>query len=154
MEEFFVLLFAMGLVSKHTLKDYWSTDFVVRSSLHREIVSRNRFEEILRHLHVVDNRSSLDSSAKHDCLWKIRPFVDRLLSTFKTMFEPGKQHSLDEATCLFKGRVSFRTYNPNKPHKWGIKIFEVCDAGTGYCCCFNIATGESRTVYNIVLDLM
>ena len=91
---------------------------------------------------------------RHNRFWKIRPFIDRLLSTFKTMFEPGKQLSLDEATCPVKGRVSFRTYNPNKPQKWSIKIFEVRDAGTGYCCCFNIATGESRTVYNIVLDLM
>ena len=155
MEKIFGLLFAMGLVHKPTLKDYyWLTDFVVRSSLHREIMSCNRFEEILRHLHVVDNRSSLDSSATHDRLWKIRPFIDRLLSTFKTMFEPGKQLSLDEAICAFKSRVSFRTYNPNKPHRWGIKIFEVSDAGTGYRYCFNIATGESRTVYIIVLDLM
>ena len=154
MEKFFGLLFAMGLVQKPTLKDYWWTDVVVRSSLHREVMSRNRFEDILRYLHVVDNRSSPDSSATHDRLWKIRPFIDRLLSTFKTMFEPGKQLSLDEATCAFKGRVSFRTYNPNKPNKWGIKIFEVCDAATGYCLSFDIATGESRTVYNIVLDLM
>ena len=70
------------------------------------------------------------------------------------MFEPGKQLSLDKATCAFKGRVSFRTYNPNKPQKWGIKIFEVCDAATGYRLSFDIATGESRTVYNIVLGLM
>ena len=38
MEKIFGLLFAMGLVHKPTLKDYWSTDFVVRSSLHREIM--------------------------------------------------------------------------------------------------------------------
>ena len=116
-------------------------------------MSRNRFEDILRYVHVVDNRWSPDSSVTHDRLWKIRVFIDSLLSTFKTIFKPGKQLSLDEATCLFKGWVSFRTYNLNK-HKWGIKLFELFDAATGYCCCFNIATWESRTVYNIVLDLM
>ena len=68
MEKFFGLFFAMGLVHKPTLEDYWSTDFVVRSSFHREIMSRNRFEDILRHLHVVDNRSSSDSFATHDHL--------------------------------------------------------------------------------------
>ena len=143
MKKFFGLLFAIELVHKPKLKDYLSTDFIARSSLHREIMFRNRLEEISRHMHVVDNRSSPDSSATHDRLWKIRPFIDSLLLTFKTMFEPGKQLSLDKATCPFKGRVSFRTYNPNKPRKWGIKIFEVCDAGTGYCCGFNIATGKS-----------
>ena len=125
MEKFFGLLFAMGLVNKPTLKDYWSTDFVVRSSFHWEIMSRNRFEDILRHLHVVDNRSSSDSFATHDHLWKIRPFIDRLLSTFKTMFEPGKQLSLDEATYPFKGRVSFRTYN-RKSHISGASRFLRC----------------------------
>ena len=93
MEKFFGLLFAIGFVQKPTLKDYWSTDLVVRSSLHQENMSRNRFEDILRYLHVVDNRSSPDSFVTHDRLWKIRPFIDRLLSTFKTMFEPGKQLS-------------------------------------------------------------
>ena len=122
MEKFFGLLFAMGSVQKPTIKDYWSTDCVVRTSLHREIMSRNRFEDILRYLHVTENKSSRNSSATHDRLWKIRPFIDRLLSTFKTMFEPGKQLSLDEATCPFKDRVSFRTYNPNKPYKWDIKL--------------------------------
>ena len=70
------------------------------------------------------------------------------------MFEPSKQLSLDESTCPFKGRVNFCTYNPNKPLKRCIKLFMVCDAATGYCCCFNIATWESCTVYNIILDLM
>ena len=108
----------------------------------------------MRYLHVVDYRSSPDSSATHDRLWKIRLFIDCLLSTFKTRFEPGKQLSLDEATCPFKDRVNFRSYNSNKSHKWSIKLFEVCDAATGYCCCFNIATGKSCAVYNIVLNLM
>ena len=41
MEKFFGLLFAMGVVQKPTIKDYWSTDRIVQSSLHREVMSRN-----------------------------------------------------------------------------------------------------------------
>ena len=71
-------------------------------------MSRNQFEDILRYLHVVDNTSSQDSSATQDPLWKLMPFIDRLLSRFKALFEPRKELSLDEATCPFKVWVAFR----------------------------------------------
>lgn len=32
----------------------------------------------------------------------------------------------------FKGRVSFITYNPRKPTKWGIRIYVLADANVGY----------------------
>ena len=153
MKKFFGLLFMMGLNQRPSIKHFWSTHRLW-ASFYRKVMSRNRFEDILRYLHVVDNRSSQDSSATQDPLWKLRPFVDRLLSRFKTSFEPGKELSLDEGTCPFKGRVSFRTYNPRKPHKWGLKLYEVCDSATGYCLAFKIASGESSSVKGIVVELM
>ena len=154
MRRFFGLLFMMGITQQPSIKYYWSTHRLLRASLYKGVMSRNRFEDILRYLHVVDNRSSQDSSATQDPLWKLRPFIDRLLLRFKALFEPGKELSLDEATCSFKGRVSFCSYNPNKPNKWGMKLYQVCDSASGYCCCFKIASGESSTVNDIVLNLM
>ena len=147
--KFFGLLFTMGIFSKPAIRSYWSTHRLLRTNFH-QIMSRKRFEDILRYLCVVDVRSARDSSAIQDRLWRIRPFIDRLLSTFKTLFEPGKELSLDEATCPFKGRDSFRKYNP----KWGIKVYELCDAATRYCCSFKIAAAESSTAYDVVFDLM
>ena len=153
MKKFFGLLFLMGLNDRPAIRLYWSTHRLL-PSFHGKVMSRNRYQDILRYLHVVDNRSSQDSSATQDALWKLRPFVDRLLSRFKALFEPGKELSLDEGTCPFKGRVGFRTYNPKKPHKWGIRLYEVCDALTGYCLSFKISSGESSSVSGIVLELM
>ena len=123
-------------------------------SFHGKVMSCNRYQDILRYLHVVDNRSSQDSSATQDPLWKLRPFIDRLLSRFKASFEQGKDLSLDEATCPFKGQLGFRIYNPKKPHKWGIRLYELCDALTGFCLSFKISSGESGSVSSIVLELM
>ena len=60
--------------------------------------------------------------------------------------------SLDEGTCAYKDR--FCTNSPNKPHKWGIKIYQVCDSDNGYF--FNLkAAGEPGTdVKTLVLDLL
>ena len=40
---------------------------------------------------------------------------------FKSIWIPRREVSIDEGTIPFKGRVSFKVYNPNKPDKYGIK---------------------------------
>ena len=89
-----------------------------------------------------------------DTLWKIRPLINHLSSKFKRLYTPGQQLSLDEGLCAYKGRWLYLSYNPKKPHKWGVKIFQVCDSNNGYCCRFKIAAGGSMPVRDLVLDLM
>ena len=150
-KKFFSLLFAMGLVQKSKISEYWSTNPVLSSSFHKSVMSRNRFWDILTNLRIVCDPLQ---STQYDPLGKIRPFIDHLTVRFTTLFSPGKQLSLDEATCAFKGQVFFRCYNPRKPNKYGFKIYQVCDSMTGYCCSFKISTGESNTTYDIVFELM
>ena len=85
-------------------------------------MSRNRFQSILRYLHVVDNSYTNDLFTPQDPLRKIWPFVDTLCSTFKDFYYPEKELSLGGGTCPFKVRLGFVTYNPNKPNKWGDQI--------------------------------
>ncbi len=44
-----------------------------------------------------------------------------------------------------KARISLKQYIKNKPTKWGIKLFVLCDSN-GYTVDFNIYTGKSRVV--------
>ncbi|TBU02002.1 transposase IS4, partial [Hamiltosporidium tvaerminnensis] len=47
-------------------------------------------------------------------------------------FVPSREISVDESVVGFKGKISFLTYNPNKPTKWGIRMYVMADANTGY----------------------
>ena len=38
----------------------------------------------------------------------------------------------DESTVEFKGRNSFITYNPQKPTKWGLRIYVLAESESGY----------------------
>ena len=154
MKKFFGLLFAMALNPKTQLTRFWSTKSYLHCAYFRATMSRDRFMKILQFLHVVDNKNQVDPTIRQDKLWKIRPFIDSLSSQFKAYYHPGKQLSVDEGTCPYKGRVSFGTYNPRKPHKWGMKLYQVCDGVTGYCCNFKVATNESIGTKQLVVDLL
>ena len=43
----------------------------------------------------------------------------------------------------FHGRVGFKQYMPNKPAKYGLKLFIICDAKTSYCWDAIFYTGKS-----------
>ena len=154
MKKFFGVLIVMGIHPNSTFDMFWSKRFLYHCPFFSATMSRNRFQTILSYLHVADNNNTTDLSSPNDPLQKIRPFVDTLSFTFNNLYYPGKELSLDEGTCPFKGRLNFVTYNPNKPNKWGIKLYQVCDSMTGYCCKFKIAAGESVSTKSLVLDLL
>ena len=81
----------------------------------------------------------------HDKLFKVRPFLDMMDKNFKHSYKCGRDLSFDEGCCPFKGRLKFKCYNPSKPNKWHIKIFEVSDARTGYVVGLDIYTGKNST---------
>ena len=141
----------MGLGPKATYSIFWSTHPFFRNSFFSKTIKRDRFHYILSYLHPVDNSHQATSNDK---LFKIRPFIETISANFKSLLYRGKQLSLDEGTCLFKGRWDGVTYNPNKPHKWGIKLYELCDLVTGYCCKFRIAAEQSMATRSVVLDLV
>ena len=110
-------------------------------------------------LHLSDNSTYIPfGEENHDPLHKVRYLVDLLEEKFRCTVNAAKDLSLDEATCAFKGRVKFKVYNKDKPKKWGIKIFEICESDSGYCLTFSIFAGEEKAAkektYHLVMDLM
>lgn len=76
----------------------------------------------------------------HDQLHKIRPVVIHLNEKFASI--PMEQRlSIDEQMCATKVAHFMKQYLPNKPHKWGFKLFVLCSVG-GYAHTFEIYTGE------------
>ena len=69
-------------------------------------------------------------------------------------YSPSQNLSFDEATCPYKGRLRFKVYNPMKPAKFGIKIYEVNESDTGYLLRMNVYIGSTEeTPYHELVDL-
>jgi hypothetical protein len=86
-------------------------------------MSRNKFELILRFWHFTDN----ETSDKSDRLYKIRNILDKTNFNFENLLTPGEIIAKDESMIPFRGRFKFRQYIPIKRHKYGVKLFKICD---------------------------
>lgn len=117
---FLGLILHMGTIKMPRLSDYWKTDPLFLS-VFPQYMSRDRFFLILRHLHFNNNNDG------NDKLFKIRPVIDYLNNRMSEIYYPSKELSLDEAMILWRGRLQFRQYIKNKHHKYGIKIYTLCE---------------------------
>lgn len=74
-----------------------------------------------------------------DPLFRIRKVADFLNDRFD-MVPKTARLCVDEQMCSTKVKHHLRQYMPNKPHKWGIKFFVLCDS-SGYAYRFEIYSG-------------
>lgn len=143
--QFFSIILHMCVVKKFKIRDYWSTEKLISTSYASSIMSRDRFASILANFHIGDNSTAVRyEQPGHDPLHKIRPYINHLLSEFPRSYYPHQNLTVDEGTCAFRGRVRFRTYNKNKPDKYGIKLYIVCDSYTGYALNMEVYTGKTQ----------
>ena len=143
---FMAHILIMGLVNKSELEKYWSLNSNTKIPFFGKYMSRNRFQAILWNLHVNDDsHNPQPSQPGHDPLCKIRPLVDMVQRNFLYVYKPRKELSFDEACCPFKGRVRFRVYNPMKPNRFHIKLFQVSKAASGYILGFHVYTGKNTS---------
>ena len=146
MRAFLGLIVAMGLIIIENMGEYWSLHEVYKLPFFASVMVKDRFFLLLSFFHVSDNRRQLprDHSA-YDPLHKIRTWIDDLNNNFTSTFAPGKDIAIDEAMVAWRGPLSFRVYNPDKPDKFGIKLFELCDSKTAYCCKLDFYTGKRES---------
>ena len=101
----------------------------------------DRFVALNRYLHFIDSTQAPVRDAQNsDPLYKIRPLVDHLNSTFAQFYKPGKNLSIDESMVGFKGRSHFKQYCPKKRTQWGFKIWAIADSENGYFMKFDVYT--------------
>ena len=118
------MFFRMGLTKMPCSRMYWEKD--TRYEQVADIMSRNRFLEILAHLHFVDNLTATEEQKKSDKLWKIRPWLTKFRENCLKLL-PEEFNSIDEQMVPFKGKFSgIKQYMRNKPRKWGFKIWCRC----------------------------
>ena len=103
-------------------------------------MGRINFECILSNKHLSDN-----THASTDPLIKLKPFIDMCDRNFLHVYKSNKNISVDEASCKWKGRFSHKVYNPRKPSKFHIKLYQVCEADLGYVIAFEVYTGKANS---------
>ena len=153
-----LLLSGYGPVPRRRL--YWSSDEDVGKDCVQSAVSRNRFEEMLRYLHVSDN-AHLDVGDK---MSKARPLLSHMHETFLTYFRAVQTQnlSIDESMVPYYGRHSCKQLIRGKPIRFGYKVW-MLSTSLGYMVKFEPYQGAKarQAVYpglgmggSVVIDLI
>ena len=124
---FIALTLLMPQSKKRVLQDYWCNDSLLSTPVFRKYMPRDRYLLLLRCLHFADD----ENPNPDDRIWKVRPIFSMLNARYKKYFYPFQKLVIDESLMLFKGRLAFKQYLPNKRHRFGIKFFVLCDCETG-----------------------
>lgn len=99
---------------------------------------RDRYLAILRNLHFQNNEQV---QAR---LYKIGPVLDLMKKNFAKLFYPFQNLVVDETMIIFKGRLLFKQYIKIKRHRFGIKLFVLCDCETAYVLNFIVYVGKEN----------
>ncbi|UYV77202.1 hypothetical protein LAZ67_15000101 [Cordylochernes scorpioides] len=108
-----------------------------------------------------DNRESREERRKDDKLAPIRELCELFIAKCSSLYTPGTNCTIDESLLNFRGRCGFKQYIPNKPAKYGIKVFVLADSATYYFLTGKIYIGKDSNYdpnfsvpTNVVLELV
>lgn len=83
MKAFIGLNIAMGIVIMPEARKYWEKKWLINVPSFAQVLSRNRFFQILRYLHVSDDAAIIPPGQPgYDKLHKIRPLLELLFPNF------------------------------------------------------------------------
>ncbi|KAG8173431.1 hypothetical protein JTE90_022798 [Oedothorax gibbosus] len=135
---------------------YWSNSEDCNLPFIQNAMSRQRFRDIKKFLHLCDN-NSIDGSDK---LAKVRCFIEMFCKKLQQFGTFAECLSVDEEMIPYTGRHSAKMYMRNKPIKFGYKLW-ILASSQGYP--FNIqvyvgkeaaATDKIPLGTRVVLDLI
>uniref|UniRef100_A0A3P9DG32 PiggyBac transposable element-derived protein domain-containing protein n=1 Tax=Maylandia zebra TaxID=106582 RepID=A0A3P9DG32_9CICH len=140
----------MGVLKLPKMRDFWRVNSIFHVQYPSEVMTRDRFLTITWNIHMSDPAEDTLNDRKkgttdYDCLHRLRPLYDSLRVSYKAVYHPQQNLSVDERMVSTKARVVLKQYIKSKPTKWGIKLFVLSD-NTGYTVDFNIYTGRSTLV--------
>ncbi|XP_071402545.1 piggyBac transposable element-derived protein 3-like [Centroberyx affinis] len=165
-QEFYIFLAVIifsGLVHVQRRADMWRKVWPYNFRFPHEHMTRDRFETIFWSLHLCDVTEDEDNQKKrgtagYDRLFKIKPLYQQLLTACKSLFQPGREISIDERMVAHRSMNGFQQYMRDKTSKF--KLFLLADAHTGYTWNFFVHQGRSTATtgeglsYSSVMNLL
>jgi hypothetical protein len=157
LEIFLGMTLLMGIIRLPTYHMYFQTKHKLLVTNIADPMGRNRFLQIKRYLHVADETVA----DPDDKLRKVRPLLDLVTPHFAEEYVMNRETAIDEAMIPYKGRLNIKQYMSAKPTKWGIKVWCLNEASSGYGWRLQVYTGaaadgvpETNQATRVVLDLM
>ena len=111
MRAYLGFLILMGVVREPEIRDYWSQSDLLHYSPIANKISRNRFEEISRYFHLVDNTTLPQRGQPgFSRLQKVQHILNLLCARFTEVYDPSGCITVDEAMIKFKGEITLSFY--------------------------------------------
>jgi hypothetical protein len=95
----------------------------------RCMFSRNRYQNILNFLHLVDKKKI---PKRNDLSYKPSLRFKPLIDFVNRKFLPRRELSVDESLVGTKGKTSMLQYIPSKRSRFGVKFWMLIESVTGY----------------------
>jgi hypothetical protein len=130
MNAFLGIIINMGLIPLPDIKN-WSSEWTTQIKFFGDVMSRDQFLQIFWMLHV-GNYVTDTSNGTIKRTKKVHGVIEHTEKQFQKYFVPGINVAIDESTVGFMGKISFKTYNPEKTTNWGLRLFILADSETGY----------------------
>lgn len=139
---FLTVIINMGLNPKPTIYMYWTRTSSQFTPWFTRMFNRNRFQAILQFFHVTDSTNlPKPGQIGYDPCARFQPLIDHFNSVSKFHFTPDKNIAIDESMVSTKGHSQLLQYMPKKRHRWGVKLWSLCDSVSHYCLSFFVYKG-------------
>jgi hypothetical protein len=134
LDAFIGLLYLRGVMNQKNfpLSKLWSAD--MGNAAFRNTMTRDRFEELKKNIRF-DARSTRSERLMSDKFALMSWILDRLVENSQKCYIPEECLTIDEQLFPTKARCRFTQYMPNKPDKFGIKFWILCEVRSKYCLC-------------------
>ncbi len=144
MKVYLGLCIIMAQVKKPRIQMNWSKKAIIDTPIFRKTMPLKRFSQITRFFHFADNNACKIA----DKLRKVKPVIKYFNKKFQELYVMEEDIAIDESLMKFKGRLSYKQYNPSKRARYGIKFYKLCESASGYCYNFKIYSGKDKKIIN------
>ena len=123
LKAFMAILLINGYVDLPQRPMFWECSIDIHNDAVSSMMSKNRFDEIMKYLHLAYN-TSLDPNDKFS---KVRPLLDKLIEQYLSNYLPEHRVIIDKSMVPYFGRHGCKQFIKNKPVKFRYKL---CVAAT------------------------
>jgi hypothetical protein len=152
LKAFIAISILIGLKRQPNKKTYWNRKgSFFHCPIISSIFSRDRFQAITKCLHLTNPNTYVTNREEvgYDKMGQVRWLVDAIRGACMREYSLGKYVTVDEMMIRYKGSYCpARQYMPNKPEKWGVKVWCLADSTTKFVYNFEIYCGKDPNIPN------